>query len=227
MKVIHVFNIVINDYLHDLEKLYSFLSIQERSKSNSLITPALRNNYIITRAVLRSILSNFLKIKQQEIRFLTNPYGKPSVKGRDINFNISHSMNSAYYAISVDFEVGIDVEFFDTKRNILGIAKGVFSANEFCHFINLSRDKQQEFFFEAWTKKEAMIKALGSGLSYPIKKVDTLNMKSNNCLELLGDQYYLYKLFSTNCYRAHLVVKNQMNIKINQRLILPPEVHQY
>lgn len=225
MKVINVYNIITKQYLHDLEELYSFLSTQERSQSSKFITSALSNNYIITRAVLRCILAKSLKIKPQEIKFLTNPYGKPSVEGSVIKFNMSHSVNSAYYGVSDDFDLGIDVEFFNVKKNIFDIAKSVFSTREFCYFVNLSSEGQQKFFFEAWTKKEAMIKALGLGLSYPMEKVDTLNMKNSNCLELLGERYYLYKLHSTEYYRAHLVIKNRMDVKINQGLLLPSELH--
>lgn len=225
MNIINVYNIVTNQYLQDLKELYNLLSVQEKAQSSKFITSALSNNYIITRAVLRSILAKYLNIIPQDIEFITNRYGKPSVKGSDIKFNMSHSVKSAYYAVSASFDLGIDVEFFNIKKNIFDIAKSVFSTTEFDYFIKLSNDERQEFFFEAWTKKEAMIKAVGLGLSYPMEEVDTLKMGDNNCLELFGTQYYLYKLSSNECYRAHLVVKDQIDIVIEQQLISPSKLY--
>ena len=219
MNVINVYTIITSDYLQNLKELYNLLSVREKIQSTKFITPSLSNRYIITRAALRGILAKHLNVIPQDIEFITNSYGKPSVKGNSIKFNMSHSIEMAYYAVSISFDLGIDVEFFNRKKNIFDIAKSVFSTTEFDFFIKLSNDERQEFFFETWVKKEAMIKAVGLGLSYPMKEVDTLQMHNNHSLELCGSQYYLYRLASDNFYKAYLVVKDQENISIEQQFM--------
>jgi 4'-phosphopantetheinyl transferase len=175
---------------------------------------------VVTRAVLRSILAKYLGTEPQHIEFTRNSYGKPFVKGANIEFNMSHSYNSAYYAITSDFSVGIDVEFYNKEKNIFNIAKSVFSNDELNFFLNLPTLQRQEFFFNAWTKKEAVIKAMGLGLAYPMEKVDTILEKRKGHIELSKDKYYLHALDTSRDYKAHLVAKNERDIVIDQQLFV-------
>lgn len=213
---VNVYCITINSYFNSLKFLYSLLSTQEKIQSEKFFTINLSNRYIVTRAVLRSILAEYLGTIPQDIEFIRNSYGKPFVRGANIEFNMSHSYNSAYYAITSDFSVGIDVEFYNKGKNIFNIAKSVFSIDELEFFLNLSDLKRQEFFFNVWTKKEAVIKAMGLGLAYPMEKVNTMLDKKKGYIGLSEDRYYLHTLNSSNAYKAHLVVKNKEDIVINQ-----------
>lgn len=215
---VDVYCITISSYFNSLKFLYSLLSTQEKIQSKKFFTINLSNRYIVTRAVLRSILAEYLGTRPQDIEFVKNSYGKPFVKGANIEFNMSHSYNSAYYAITFDFSVGVDVEFYNKGKNIFNIAKNVFSTDELEFFLNLPDLKRQEFFFNVWTKKEAVIKAMGLGLSYPMEKVNTMLNKKKGYIDLSEDRYYLHTLNSSNDYKAHLVAKNKEDIVINQQL---------
>lgn len=213
---VDVYYIMTSTYLSASDFLYSFLSKEEKTQSQKFFTSDLGNKYIITRAVLRAILSKYLKISPQEIVFTTNGYGKPFVQGSNIEFNMSHSRDCVYYAIAYGFAVGIDVEFYDREKNIFNLIKGVFSSNELEFFLNLPDFALQDFFFTTWTKKEATIKAMGLGLAYPMEQVDTILESRIGYIPLSESRYYLHALKTNDQYKAHLVVQNRRDTLVNQ-----------
>jgi len=215
--MVDVYYIAISTYLCALEYLYSLLSKKEKIQSQKFFTVNLSNKYIVTRAILRSILAKHLKIVPQDIEFVKNSYGKPFVRGVKIEFNMSHSHDFACYAIGADFSIGIDIEFYNKEKNIFNIAESVFNANELEFFLDLPSIERQEFFFTTWTKKEAVIKAMGLGLAYPMEQVDTILEKRVGYIGLSGDRYYLHALNSNNQYKAYLAVKNKSDILVNQQ----------
>lgn len=216
LHTVNVYNIKISNLLPSVHSLYRLLSNKEQIQSKRFFTSNLSNRYIVTRAILRSILSTYIGTTYKDIEFVRNIYGKPYVKGIGIEFNMSHSYDSAYYAITSNFAVGIDVEFYNQQKNIVNIAKSVFSIRELDYFFNLSQCKRQEFFFNTWTKKEAVIKAMGLGLAYPMENVDTIIYKDLGYIKLSKDIYYLHDLTSESRYQVHLVVKNVNDIVIHQ-----------
>lgn len=220
LNTVNVYSIAISHYLNSLKWLYSLLSAKEKAQSKKFFTVDLTNRYIITRAVLRNILAKHLGTLPQDLEFVRNSYGKPFVRGVDLEFNMSHSRDSAYYTVAVDFSVGIDVEFYNRKKDIFNIAQNVFSSHELDFFLNLSKLKRQDFFFNTWTKKEAVIKAMGLGLAYPMEKVDTMLEKNSQYVNISGDRYYLHNLNSSDDYKSHLAVKNNSDIVVNQELLL-------
>lgn len=98
-----------------------------------------------------------------------NPWGKPSLKNYpNIYYNISHSMELAVCVISDTDIVGIDVEKI---RQFSSHAARRVCSNEELNRIYLSNDSKREF-FRYWTLKESFIKAIGKGISYPMKNVN-------------------------------------------------------
>jgi len=217
LHTVNVYYTTVNYHFRFIKSLLSVLSTREKKQSERFFTKNLSEKYIVTRAILRNILSQHLGIAPQDVEFVRNSYGKPFVRDTEIEFNMSHSYNSVYYAIAHNFSVGIDVEFYNREKAIFNIAKSVFSEDELLFFLSLSNVKRQEFFFDTWTKKEAVIKAMGLGLAYPMEKVNTMLEKNIGYIKLFQDQYYVHALNSSNSYKAHLVVKNEEDIVINQQ----------
>jgi 4'-phosphopantetheinyl transferase len=83
-------------------------------------------------------------------------------------FNVSQCENLAVIAISRDVELGVDVERIRPMQNMPSIAARFFSADEAAALENLPSDARSEAFFRCWTRKEAVTKAHGSGLSTPL-----------------------------------------------------------
>ncbi|MBI3234374.1 MAG: 4'-phosphopantetheinyl transferase superfamily protein [Bacteroidetes bacterium] len=106
----------------------------------------------------------FHKSVLHDIRY--TPYMRPYFPN-NINFNISHSGNCVVCAISSDFELGIDVE--EIRPIVIRDFDSQFNENEMSNIYG--SDDKLFAFYDLWTKKEAVIKADGRGMSVPLKSV--------------------------------------------------------
>jgi 4'-phosphopantetheinyl transferase len=89
-----------------------------------------------------------------------------------LHFNLSHSNGVALFAFARDYEIGVDIEKVRDIAEMEQIAIGFFSPKEYRFFRELPENMKKEAFFNCWTRKEAFIKAIGAGLSYPLNKFD-------------------------------------------------------
>lgn len=131
-----------------------------------------RNRYLVTRALVRCVLSRYGFLQPEAWRFGATAFGRPFVVSDDpvvqgLSFNLSHSDNTVVMGVTRGAEIGIDVE--DLKRDVpLQIAASNFSVNEVRQLKALPSDQQPLRFLEIWTLKESYIKARGKGLSIPL-----------------------------------------------------------
>jgi 4'-phosphopantetheinyl transferase len=126
--------------------------------------------------IVRYVLCNKLNVKNGQLQFGYNEYGKPFLlEPSGFHFNMSHSGD--WVVCGTDTKpVGIDVEFI--KYVELDIAKRFFSTEEYDDLIH--KDKTEEilkYFYILWTLKESYIKAAGKGLSIPL---DSFSFTINN-----------------------------------------------
>lgn len=133
-----------------------------------------RNCYTITRAVLRVILAGPTAIRPRDLRFCYSDRGKPQLKdfGGSLAFNVSHSGDRALIAVSHHRQVGVDVERIREDFDIRAIAQRFFSEREQEELFAMRDEDQFRGFFQCWTLKESFIKALGEGLSHPLRQFD-------------------------------------------------------
>lgn len=131
-----------------------------------------REHFVVARGVLRAIVGRYLDIEPGRIRFSYGEYGKPDLAkklgGDLIRFNMSHSNGLALFAVTLDRELGVDLEWIRPGVADDQIAERFFSPQEVRVLRALPRDLQDEAFFNCWTRKEAYIKAKGEGLSMPL-----------------------------------------------------------
>jgi 4'-phosphopantetheinyl transferase len=88
--------------------------------------------------------------------------------GGDVRFNASHSDELALIAVVVGVDIGVDVERIDPRRADPGVAARFFAPAEVEALAGLSGRAWTRGFFDCWTRKEAFVKAVGEGLSYPL-----------------------------------------------------------
>ena len=141
------------------------LSAQEQEKALRFRFIKDQQSYIITHAVLRTILGNYLDSEPAEIEFISNKFGKPSLaeKYKRLNFNLSHSSECSVLAFSPNSEIGIDIEKIDPEFEFDLIAKAHFSEAE-NRFIDAGQHESSKRFYTLWTRKEALLKAIGTGI---------------------------------------------------------------
>ena len=118
------------------------------------------------RAALRGVLGEALGIAAGTVAFEFGEFGKPSLapQWNGLHFNLSHCRDLALIAICRDGAVGVDVEPADRAASLLGCE------DAFCHpeeMAGLPADEgsRAAILMEIWTKKEALLKALGTGFS--------------------------------------------------------------
>jgi 4'-phosphopantetheinyl transferase len=143
------------------------LNAEEIARADRFRFPHHRQYFIAGRAILRLILSSYLQIPAEKLIFSYQDYGKPYLAQNDLQFNVSHSHAYAVYAITPVHRIGVDLEKVE-DHYADGVANRCFSAWEYQQLACLSAPERVQGFYRIWSRKEALIKALGLGLSFPI-----------------------------------------------------------
>jgi 4'-phosphopantetheinyl transferase len=145
-----------------------------------------RNEFTITRGVLRTLLGAYLGIGPEQLRFSYSPHGKPELDGQlkhSVEFNVSHSDGMAIVSFVNGRRLGVDIEKIRLDFEHQRIAERFFSQIEREQLRSIPRQDIPHAFFRCWTRKEAFIKALGEGLSHPLHQFDVeLRAGNSPCL---------------------------------------------
>jgi 4'-phosphopantetheinyl transferase len=156
-----------------LESCAAILDDAERARASRFVRPADHARYVTSHAALRMILARHLACDPTEIRFSSDPGGKPQLAGAArglFAFNLSHSGDRALIGVTAGSAIGVDVEALRPITDALRIARSHFAADEAAALQSLPPDAVGPAFFELWTRKEAVVKALGAGLALPLDR---------------------------------------------------------
>jgi 4'-phosphopantetheinyl transferase len=153
----------------------SWLSVCERAHYQSIGCVQQSNQYLLTRALVRGVFSNYVHtIEPQAWLFTTNIYGKPELDQShdhfNISFNLSHSMDLVVLAVCKGIEVGVDVEEIQRPVFNFAMADHYFCSSEVNQLKALPEPQRKVQVAEIWTLKEAYLKALGLGMRIPLKR---------------------------------------------------------
>ena len=156
-----------------LAALRLILSEAEREQQKRFYFADDRQRYLVTRAMVRTVLSLYAAPAPADWTFSTNAYGRPEIANRDdeareLRFNLSHTRGLIALGICRRRALGVDVENVVARRVSMGIADRFFSPSEAAELARVAHERQQDRFFEYWTFKESYIKAHGKGLSIPL-----------------------------------------------------------
>lgn len=173
---VHVWRATLARPEPEVEALRSLLSADELARANGFRFNRHRDDFIVARGTLRTILGRYLRRPPARLRFNYNKYGKPELRGAEdeepLRFNASHAGGIALYAVARGREVGVDVERVRDDLACDEVAGRFFSRREVETLRALPASQRTEGFFNCWTRKEAYIKALGKGLSLPLDRFD-------------------------------------------------------
>jgi 4'-phosphopantetheinyl transferase len=153
--------------------LRMLLSDAEREQEKRFHFADDRQRYLVTRAMVRTVLSRYTTVAPADWVFSTSAYGRPEIANRDdeaqaLCFNISHTRGLIALGISRHRALGVDVENVVARQLSMGIADRFFSPSEAAELASVAPERRQDRFFEYWTFKESYIKAKGKGLSIPL-----------------------------------------------------------
>jgi len=189
------------DIIHLLPYLEKQISYEELSRANRFHFAYDRNTFIGCHALLRILIAKRLNSDPLSLSFTEGINGKPALTDNSLFFNISHSKETFAIALSEDYFIGIDIEKINTGIDFTGIMRSYFSKRE-CEFILEDDSNARERFFLLWTRKEALLKAFGTGIIDELAHIqisETYNLiekslfKANDCNNFFGDIYIYSK----------------------------------
>lgn len=156
-----------------LADYHQLLSVAERKRAERFYFERDRNAFITARAILRTLLGNYLQASPSSFSFTYNEYGKPLLdEAGDLSFNLSHSAHCGLFGFTRRAVIGVDVEQIQRDLDWTSVAKQVFAPAEREAIQQLPKDRQVPAFFRCWTSKEAFIKADGRGISLPLDQFE-------------------------------------------------------
>lgn len=149
----------------------TLLTSKETAKQQRYKFAKDRHDALITRAFIRDLLSYYADIAPQDWQFEKGEKDKPEIINcpLPLRFNISHTKNLIICAVTLEDDIGCDVENTGRSNDVLAIAERYFSPTESKELFTLPVAQQRNRFFDYWTLKESYIKAWGLGLAIPLK----------------------------------------------------------
>ncbi|HEX4694089.1 4'-phosphopantetheinyl transferase family protein [Sphingomonas sp.] len=127
-----------------------------------------RDRYIARRGQLRALLAERTGERTAALRIAADAYGKPFLVDRPkLHFSLSHSHGRALFAFGCE-AIGCDLEWRNPELACRSVAARLFAPAEVAALDALPAEQWVAGFYNCWTRKEAFVKAIGLGLSYPL-----------------------------------------------------------
>jgi 4'-phosphopantetheinyl transferase len=149
------------------EDLGNLLSTEERARAERMVDARNGELWRRSRGLLRELLGRYLQRDPSSLRFSVGEHGKPALDDDTyptVDFNMSHSGQLALYAFSAAGAVGVDVESARRPTDEVAIAARVLGASEAARLQALDPPSRRREFLRAWTRHEAELKCLGTGI---------------------------------------------------------------
>jgi 4'-phosphopantetheinyl transferase len=152
------------------ERLTAALAADELARVARFRFERDRRWFALRRGVLRTILGMYRDAAPEDLSFRQNEYGKPALcEVAELQYSLSHSCGRMLLAVTADGPVGVDIECVRAQFATETVPEQFFAADEVTELRALAPSEQVAGFFNAWTRKEAYIKARGLGLSLPLQ----------------------------------------------------------
>jgi 4'-phosphopantetheinyl transferase len=174
-KGVHVWQASLRQTQAVVQQLHHTLSSDEVERAKRFHFADDRDAFIVARGILRWLLASYLHAEPERLTFCYEPAGKPYLSDSfadQLYFNVSHSHDMALFAISHQPKIGIDIEYIRPILDMEHVAANTFSRNENAELRSVPHHLALEGFFNCWTRKEAFVKAIGSGFSFPLQDFD-------------------------------------------------------
>jgi len=153
-----------------LAKLAALLCRDEQERAMRFVRRADRRSFTAAHGALRLLLAAALGRRPREMRLAANRAGKPLLADGSIEFNLSHGGEVVLVALASERPVGVDVERLRPMPDRDAIIRRFLHRGEAADMAELSGVEADLAFFRCWTRKEAVTKALGLGMSLPLER---------------------------------------------------------
>ncbi|MEM6380121.1 MAG: 4'-phosphopantetheinyl transferase superfamily protein [Bacteroidota bacterium] len=147
------------------------LNLEEIARAERYHFEKDQRQYIVARSTLRRLLGQYLNRTPESIVLAKHSKEKPYLPHHSFEFNVSHAGDWAVFAFS-HHPIGIDIEVINPTLDLETMATQFFAPAEVQAFLSISKPDRPQAFFNAWTRKEAFIKAIGDGLATPLDQFE-------------------------------------------------------
>lgn len=162
-----------------VDALRAWLDDDEIRAAASRRDDVLRNRYVVAHGAVRSILGSRLGVEpgavliSRRCEHCGDPvHGRPELAGAlDVRFSLSHSESLAVVAVVAGARVGVDIEVDRPRPRLDALAARVLSEREHADWLEAEPNQRVRAFLELWTAKEAYLKAIGAGITRPLRDV--------------------------------------------------------
>ena len=167
---VHVWSVQLDRDAATVRELATVLDDEERERASRFRRRVDRDRFIVSHGALRRVLARYLRKPATALRFRRDRFGKPSLAHRTtLTFNMAHSDAVALIAVTIGRPVGVDVERVAAIDDAFDVAEICFAPAERRVLHGVPAASVCDTFFACWTRKEAFIKAVGTGLSAPLQ----------------------------------------------------------
>ena len=204
------------------KELTRLLSPDEKLRALRFLSEDDRETYIASHSLLRLLISGFIDKSPADLGFLKNSYGKPFLNCNPVFFNLSHTKGAFAFVITKTSCVGVDLEEINRDFDINSIAGMVFSQKE-KDYIFKTAEGSKDRFFRLWTRKEAFLKALGSGIVKELpeievcEKINLIDPKhfEDDIVRSAKNEHFIYSA-KIDRYFLSIAVTHKVNTRIMQ-----------
>ena len=172
---IHIWSIRLDPPADRVERLGRALSPDEWERADRFRFDRHRRQYVVGRGALRTLLAAYLGTRPELVRFGYGDRGNPFLAApadSDLRFNLTNSDELALVGFVRGIEIGVDIEYLKPMPDCEQISERFFSESERAVLRGLPAHQKEEAFFNCWTRKEAYLKAVGTGLAAPLDSFD-------------------------------------------------------
>jgi 4'-phosphopantetheinyl transferase len=148
---------------------HEILPTAERERAEAIKRPLSRQRWVASRWALRAILARYLREDPAVVKLRLGESGKPALADptAPLRFNLSHSGALALIALVGGREVGVDIEEVQAGRNVVALSRRALDPAAAAAVLAAAPGTRPTAFHQAWTRREAIAKCLGSGFAAP------------------------------------------------------------
>jgi 4'-phosphopantetheinyl transferase len=179
-RTVHLWYGSIRAHANQADQFHALLEHDERQRATQFRFDRHRLDYVICRGLLRLLISHYLPLAPEQVAFQYGPHGKPKLHAScqpteeepAVCFNLAHAADRVLFGFSRGRELGVDVEELSAMPDTEEIAQRFFSPPERAWLTAGRPEERAHRFFVLWTRKEAFLKAIGSGISRSLSDFD-------------------------------------------------------
>lgn len=216
-----LWKVSIQDFLPAIDQLQIVLSAEEKTRVERYHQNKDKIRFTIGRGMLRFILAAYLNVSPSSLAFSKSQYNKPILEGPDdLHFNASYAEDLILIGVANE-PIGVDIEYINRSLNYKELVGEVFTQTE--KSLISSSLKGREEFFKLWTRKEALLKAVGRGLGDDLKNFSCLDgTQTGTGLAILDNDWKIQSFIVDPQYYVSVAFQQTTSIRYcNSHSILP------